>query len=782
MNVKSYNMRDFSIGIFMDERKMSLDGIEQMSLETFTESAYLNYSMAVIRDRALPHVSDGLKPVQRRIIYAMNELGLDPTAKYKKSARTVGDVLGKYHPHGDASCYEAMVLMAQDFSYRYPLVDGQGNWGQPDDPKSYAAMRYTESKLAKYSEVLLSDLSLGCTDYVPNFDGTLQEPAYLPARLPNILLNGTTGIAVGIATNIPPHNIHEIADATIYLLDHPQATATDLMNFVQGPDYPTQAEIITPKADILKMYETGRGTIRMRAVYTIEKGEIVITALPYQVSSSDITAKIAALMTAKKLPMLSDVRDESSGACRIVLTPRSNRVDLEQLMLHLFALPKLDLETTYAININILGMNGNPAVKSLPVILTEWLEFRSQTVRRRINTRIAKIDARLHILDALFTIFLNIDEVIRIVREEENPKEVLIETFKLSVEQAEYILETKLRQLARLSEMKLRGEYDELTKEKTQLQALLDSPTKFKNLLKKEIKEAATKYGDARKSPIVTRQEAKEISEKDLVPAEAITIVLSQMGWVRAAKGSITDPENLSYKQGDSFLTMTASRTNQQAVFLSNIGHSYSMDANLLPSARSQGEPLTGRFTFEQGENVEAVVSGTDEDLFLVATDAGYGFICQFSDMLSRTSNGKNLLTVPQGASVLPPVKISSADNALCVVISNQGRMLIFPIADLPKLSKGKGNRMMSIAADKVVTRDEYVVTFSVIATNDAVVIYAGKRKLTLRPAELENYRGERGRRGTKLPRGLQRVTSIEIIHDSQVSENTLLPEDSLIY
>jgi topoisomerase-4 subunit A len=755
----------------MDEMKMSLEGIEQMPLETFTESAYLNYSMAVIRDRALPHVSDGLKPVQRRIVYAMSELGLDPKAKYKKSARTVGDVLGKYHPHGDASCYEAMVLMAQDFSYRYPLVDGQGNWGQPDDPKSYAAMRYTESKLAKYSEVLLNDLAYDCTDYVPNFDGTLKEPAFLPARLPNILLNGTTGIAVGIATNIPPHNVHEIANATIHLIDNPEATASDLMQYVQGPDYPTKAEIISSKDEILKIYETGKGAIRMRASYVIEKGEIVITNLPYQVSSSDIVAKIAALMTAKKLPMISDIRDESSSSCRIVLVPRSNRVNLDDVMLHLFALPKLDLETTYPININILGLNGNPQVKSLPQILNEWITFRSSTVRKRLERRIEKINARIHILDALFTIFVNIDEVIRIVREEENPKEVLIETFNLTDIQAEYILETKLRQLARLSEMKLKAEYDELIAEKEGLEATLSSTAKFKSLLKKEIKADAKTYGDERKSPIVSRLEAKVIEERDLVPSEPVTVVLSQMGWVRAAKGHIQDPQTLSYKQGDCFKACAYARSNSEVAFISNHGYSYSTFANLLPSARSQGEPLTGKFQLEQGETIETVVSADSSDLLLLYTDAGYGFICQYADMLGKTSKGKALISVPEGAKIMPPVLVDDVENSLCAIVSNQGRMLLFKLSNLPKLSKGKGNRMINISSEKVISRDEYVVALCVLKENDSIKLFAGKRHLTIKPDDLRTYFGERGRRGVKLPRGLQRVTSISVVKNELVIE-----------
>lgn len=746
----------------MDKMKMSQEGIEQMPLEAFTESAYLNYSMAVIRDRALPHIADGLKPVQRRIIYAMSELGLSANSKFKKSARTVGDVLGKYHPHGDASCYEAMVLMAQNFTYRYPLVDGQGNWGSPDEPKSYAAMRYTESRLAKFSESLLSELSAGCTEYVPNFDGTIKEPACLPSRLPHILLNGTSGIAVGIATKIPPHNAKELAEACIHLIEHPDATVQDLMNHVKGPDYPTKAEIISPYDEIQKIYETGQGTIRLRSVYHIEKGEIVITALPYQVSGSEVVAKIAALMNAKKLPLVSDIRHETSKECRIVLVPKSNRVDCDKLMSHLFALPKLDLEKTYAININIIGLNGNPAVKNLKTILTEWLSFRFDTVKKRLSTRIGKLADRLHLIDALFIVYLNLDLVIKIIREDDEPKKKLIETFSLTDVQAEYILETKLRSLARLSEMKLREEYDPLKKEKDNLEAILSSQVKLKNLVKKEIKETADIYGDERISPIVQREAAQIISDKELTPIEQVTVVISSMGWVRAAKGHIDDVTSLSYKQGDSFLAKAYGKTNQQAVFISNIGHSYTLDINQLPSARGQGEPLTGKFSLEPNENIVSVICGKDDDYFLISTDAGYGFICQYKDMISKTLKGKALINVTEGAKIKSPVYISDIENALCLVVSNQGRMLIFNISELPKLSKGKGNKMMSIASEKVKTREEYMTISNVILSSDSVIIHAGKRKLTLKPTELDTYKGERGRRGVKLPKGLQKVTFVE--------------------
>ncbi len=748
----------------MDEIKMSLEGVECLPLEAFTESAYLNYSMSVIRDRALPHVSDGLKPVQRRIIYAMHELGLTASSKFMKSARTVGDVLGKYHPHGDASCYEAMVLMAQDFSYRYPLVDKQGNWGSPDDPKSYAAMRYTESRLSKFSEVLLSDLKFGCTPYVPNFDGTMKEPEFLPARLPHILLNGTTGIAVGIATSIPPHNAREVADACGYLLDHPNATVSELMQFVKGPDYPTAAEIINSHEELKKIYETGRGSVRMRAVYQVERGEIIITALPYQISGSDVVQRLAELMNAKKLPLLADIRDETSDKCRIVLVPRSNRVDIEKLMLHLFALPKLGLENTYPININILGMDGNPAVKSLPVILKEWLAFRSETVKARINTRIAKIDARLHLLAALFTVFLNIDEVIHIIRTSEEPKAELIARFGLTDIQAEYTLETKLRALARLSEIKLTEERNALEKEKTVLEANLNSAVKFKNLLKKEIKETALEYGDDRKSPIIERSGAVMIAEKDMTPSEPVTVVLSQMGWVRAARGHLADVTGLSFKTGDGYLASSFGRSNGDVVFVSSLGTCYSLEISTLPSARSQGEPLTGKLTLQPGETIRTVTCGTPNDYYLIATDAGYGFVTQYQDMLSHTAKGKGLINITEGGLVLPPQKVKDVENDCCLVITNTGRMLIFKVSEMARLSRGRGNKMISLPADKVASREEYIVAIAVLNPLDTVVISVGKRTITSVLKGLDNYFAPRGRRGVKLPRPLQHVTGLQVI------------------
>ncbi|MCK7459319.1 DNA topoisomerase IV subunit A [Idiomarina aminovorans] len=742
---------------------MSTEVTETRPLSRFTEEAYLNYSMYVIMDRALPNIGDGLKPVQRRIVYAMSELGLSALAKYKKSARTVGDVLGKFHPHGDAACYEAMVLMAQPFTYRHPLVDGQGNWGSPDDPKSFAAMRYTEAKLSKFSEVLLSELGQGTVDWIPNFDGTMREPQVLPARLPHILLNGVTGIAVGMATDIPPHNAREVANACAMLLEKPGSQLEDIMAVLKGPDYPTDAEIITPVEDITKLYETGRGSIKMRACYSIDDGEIVITALPHQASGARVLEQIAHQMQAKKLPLVSDLRDESDheNPTRLVVVPRSNRVDTEQLMNHLFA--TTDLEKQYRVNLNILGLDGRPKVKPLVGILKEWLEFRQTTVTRRLQHRLDKVLARLHILEGLLIAYLNIDEIIEIIRTEDKPKEELISRFGLTDKQAEAILELKLRHLAKLEEMKLTGEQDELNKEREKLQTLLGSDRRLKTLIKKELLADAENYGDERRSPIVERTEAKALNERDLTPAEAVTVVLSTKGWVRSAKGHDIEGNKLSYKSGDSYLASAEGKSNQPVVFLDSSGKSFSCEAHLLPSARSQGEPLTGRFNLVAGENVEHVLMGRDESHLLLASDAGYGFVCQFSDLVSRNKNGKSIITLPTGAKILPPNTVNNLQDDKVIVISNEGRMLVFPVADLPQLSKGKGNKLISIPALRAQSREEYVVTLATAAPDTAITLIAGKRKLTLKPADLEHYYGERGRRGNKLPRGLQRVDHIVV-------------------
>ncbi|HBO23217.1 MAG TPA: DNA topoisomerase IV subunit A [Providencia sp.] len=739
------------------------DGVERLPLHAFTESAYLNYSMYVIMDRALPFIGDGLKPVQRRIVYAMSELGLSNAAKYKKSARTVGDVLGKYHPHGDSACYEAMVLMAQPFSYRYPLVDGQGNWGAPDDPKSFAAMRYTESRLSKYAETLLSELAHGTVDWVPNFDGTLNEPKMLPARLPNILLNGTTGIAVGMATDIPPHNAREVANAVIALLEKPTLTLDDVMTFVPGPDYPTEAEIISSPHDLRKIYQTGKGSVRMRAIWEKEDGNAVITALPHQVSGAKILEQIASQIRSKKLPMVEDLRDESNheNPTRLVIVPRSNRVDLEQVMTHLFA--TTDLERSYRVNLNMIGLDHRPSVKGLVEILNEWIVYRRQTVRNRLSHRLEKVLRRLHILDGLLIAYLNIDEVIEIIRAEDEPKPVLMSRFNISDTQAEAILEIKLRHLAKLEEMKIRGEQDELAKERDELQSILGSERKLNTLIKKEIQADAKIYGDDRRSPLHEREEAKAMSEHEILPSEPITVVLSDMGWVRSAKGHDIEPTNLSYKAGDGFKEAARGKTNQAAVFLDTTGRSYAIDPLELPSARSQGEPLTGKLTLPPGASIEHVLMAPEEQKYLMASDAGYGFICTFSDLVTKNKTGKALISLPENAKVLSPIELHNEQEDLLLAITKAGRMLIFPVADLPQLSKGKGNKIINITGTQAASGEDLLTWLMVLPSQGSMTLYYGKRKLKFKPEDLQKYRSERGRKGTSLPRGLHNIERIEI-------------------
>lgn len=742
---------------------INYEGIEQMPLRTFTEKAYLNYSMYVIMDRALPFIGDGLKPVQRRIVYAMSELGLNAAAKFKKSARTVGDVLGKFHPHGDSACYEAMVLMAQPFSYRYPLVDGQGNWGAPDDPKSFAAMRYTESRLSKISEILLSELGQGTVDFQPNFDGTLEEPQYLPARLPHILLNGTTGIAVGMATDIPPHNINEVANAAVLLLDNPKAGLDDVLNIIQGPDFPTEAEIISPKDDIRKMYETGRGSIKMRATWHKEDGEIIISALPHQSSPSKIIAQIAEQMTAKKLPMVEDIRDEADyeNPVRIVLVPRSNRVDTDALMAHLFA--TTDLEKSYRVNMNMIGLDHKPAVKGLLQVLTEWLTFRRTTVTRRLQHRLDKVLARLHILDGLMIAFLNIDEVIEIIRTEDEPKQVLMTRFNLSDEQAEAILNLRLRHLAKLEEHQLQAEKDKLEEERSNLELILGSERRLNTLIKKEIQEDAKKYASPRMSQLVERKEAKAISESEMTPAEPVTVILSEMGWVRCAKGHDIDPAGLSYKAGDKYLAHACGKSNQPVIFIDSTGRSYALDPLSLPSARSQGEPLTGKLTLPAGATIEQVIMEPEKQELLMASDAGYGFICKFEDLIARNKAGKALISLSENAKVLKPETLSESASLL-VSLTSAGRMLIFPVRDLPALSKGKGNKIISIPAANAKARSELLVKLFLISEQASLEFHSGKRKITLKPEDLQKFRAERGRKGSQLPRGLHSNVNIVVI------------------
>ncbi len=731
---------------------------ERQPLAEFTEKAYLDYSMYVVLDRALPHVADGLKPVQRRIVYAMSELGLSAAAKFKKSARTVGDVLGKFHPHGDTACYEAMVLMAQPFSVRYPLVDGQGNWGSQDDPKSFAAMRYTEARLTRFSQVLLSELGQGTVQWGPNFDGTLEEPRLLPARLPNVLLNGASGIAVGMATDIPPHNVGEVVAACLLLLDDPMVGDEALLGAVAGPDFPTDAEIISPALEIRKIYETGAGSVRLRAIWERENGDVVITALPYQVSGAKVLAQIAAQMQAKKLPMVEDLRDESDheNPTRLVITPRSNRVDLDELMAHLFA--TTDLERPYRVNLTAIGLDGRPRLFTLRGILTDWLRFRTETVRRRLQFRYDKVLARLHVLNGYLIAYLNIDEVIRIIRTEEEPKPVLMRRFELTDVQAEAILELKLRHIARLEEVKIRGEQATLAKERDGLEKILSSEARLRRKVREEIEADAKEFGDARRSPIVTREAAKALDETALLPTEPVTVVLSEKGWVRSAKGHEVDPRELSYKAGDAFLQSAKGRSNQSAVFLDSTGRTYSLAAHALPSARGQGEPLSSQLQPPPGASFLSLLMGGDDDFFLLATTAGYGFVVQLKDLYAKNRAGKAVLSVPEGARVLTPIRVMDMDNDLLAAASDEGRLLIFPITDLPLLSRGKGNRILHVKPG------ESMVALAVLhEENSPLRVHAGKRYINLKPADYEPFVGQRAQRGAKLPRGFQNVSMLEV-------------------
>ena len=749
----------------METLELDYEGIEQLPLKTFTEKAYLDYSMYVILDRALPHIGDGLKPVQRRIVYAMSELGLTAAAKYKKSARTVGDVLGKFHPHGDSACYEAMVHLAQSFTCRYPLVDGQGNWGAPDDPKSFAAMRYTEARLSPFAEVLLAELGQGTVDWVPNFDGTLEEPRLLPARLPNVLLNGATGIAVGMATDIPPHNLREVADATVLLLDKPKSTVADLCQHIQGPDFPTGAEIITPREELLDAYTKGNGGVRLRACYEVEHGDIIITALPHQVSGGKVLEQIAAQMNAKKLPMVEDLRDESDheNPTRLVIVPRSNRVDRDALMAHLFA--TTDLEKTVRFNLNMIGLDGKPQVKDLRMILREWLEYRTTTVTRRLQYRLDKVNRRLHLLDGLLIAFLNLDEVIRIIRTEDKPKPALIERFKLTDEQADYILDTRLRQLARLEEMKIRQEQQDLAAERDSLEKTLGSKARLKTLIKKEILADAEKYGDVRRSRLVeSAPAAQALDETALVPSEPVTIVLSKNGWVRVAKGHEIDPHDMNYKSGDGFASCARGRSNQLAVFLDSNGRSYALPAHTLPSARGQGEPLSGRLKPADGARFVGVIAGDPDTHYLLASDSGYGFVVRLGDMVTRNKAGKATLSVPKGCGVMPPVTVRSLEDDWIVAVTTEGYMLVIPLADLPQMARGKGNKIINVPSAKLKAREEYVAAMDLIQDGEKLTVYAGKKHKTMKADEVDEHAGERGRRGRKLPRGYQKVDRVEVL------------------
>jgi topoisomerase IV subunit A len=743
---------------------MTLQGnYEQIPLKDYAERAYLDYSMYVVLDRALPFIGDGLKPVQRRIIYSMSELGLNATAKPKKSARTIGDVIGKFHPHGDSACYEAMVLMAQPFSYRYPLVGGQGNFGSQDDPKSFAAMRYTESKLTPIAEALLEELGHGTVDWVPNFDGTLKEPAWMPSRIPHVLINGTTGIAVGMATDIPPHNLREIVNACIHLLDNPEATVADLCEFVPGPDFPTEAEIITPKSDLLNLYTTGNGSLRARAVYTREDGNIVITALPHQVSPSKIIEQLAAQMRAKKLPMIEDVRDESDhvNPIRLVLFPRSNRVDVDEIMPHLFA--TTDLEKSYRVNLNMIGLDGRPQVKNLRQILSEWLRFRSDTVTRRLQHRLEKVERRLHLLEGLRIAYLNLDEVIRIVRTEEEPKPVLMKRFALSEEQADYILETRLRQLARLEEMKINAERDELEQERAKINVVLNSKARLKTLIKDELREDAKKFGDDRRSPLVARAAAQALDEAALVASEPTTIVLSTKGWVRAGKGHEIDAAGLNYREGDSLLAAVRGRTTQQVAFIDSSGRSYSAPAHSLPSARGNGEPLSGRFSLPAGAQFDTLAIADPAKRLVLASDFGYGFVTRFETLIGNKKAGKQLINLDEKAHVLNPALVEDTARDRIVVATSSGHLLMFSVAELPELDNGgKGNKLIEIPKPKLASGERVVGVAVVAEGKGEATLFAGQRKLILKWADLVEYGGNRATRGSLLPRGFQRVDRIE--------------------
>jgi len=744
-----------------ENQELNFEGIERQPLRTFTEKAYLEYSMYVILDRALPALGDGLKPVQRRIVYAMSELGLSAVSKHKKSARTVGDVIGKFHPHGDSACYEAMVLMAQPFAYRYPLVDGQGNWGSQDDPKSFAAMRYTEAKLTRYADVLLGEVADGTVDWTANFDGTLEEPVILPARLPNLLLNGTTGIAVGMATDIPPHNLREVAAAAVHLLEDPEATLAALMKHVRGPDLPTGAEIISPRADLKEFYDKGVGTFRARATWEIEEGNVVITAFPYQVSPSRVLQQIDEQWRAKKLPMIESYNDESDheNPTRLVIVPRSNRVDLVEVMNHLFA--TTDLERNYRVNLNIIGLDGRPRVMGLKEILGDWLEFRTTTVTRRLQHRLQKVVQRLHILDGLLIAFLNLDEVIRIIRREDEPKPLLMKRFKLSDEQTEEILNTRLRHLAKLEEMKIREEQKTLSAERDELEALLKSKAKLKKLIAAEIRADADKYGDERRTKIIEREAAQAIDETTLIPNEPVTVVLSTGGWVRSAKGHEFDPRSLSYKSGDAFQAMARGRSLQPAVFIDSTGRTYTLPTHSLPSARGQGEPLSGRLNPPDGAKFAGVMLGEPEDLWLLASDAGYGFTVRLKELITDRRAGKTVLNVPENSHVLPPALVPSAES-LVAVVSSEGKLLAFPVSEVPEMPRGKGNKLYDIPAKKAAAREELVAAIAVVPPKGSLVIWAGERQKILEWGELKDYKGQRAQRGALLPRGWRTVERLE--------------------
>ena len=736
---------------------------ESLPIGGYAEKAYLEYSMYVILDRALPFVGDGLKPVQRRIVYAMSELGLKSSAKFKKSARTVGDVIGKFHPHGDGAAYEAMVLMAQEFSTRYPLIEGQGNFGSLDDPKSFAAMRYTECRLSSYSQNLLTEISQGTVDWMPNFDGTLIEPKFLPSRLPNVLLNGASGIAVGMATDIPPHNLKEVVQATIGLLDSPKLSIKDLMSFIPSPDFPTKAEIISSKEELEEIYTSGRGSIKLRATYEIENGEIVINSLPYQISSSKILEQIASQIDSKKITMIEDLRDESdeTNPVRIIISPRSNRIDKNALMSHLFA--TTELQKNVRVNLNAIGLNGKPRVFDLKGILKEWIKFRTETVKRRLQHRLDWVNDRLHILDGLLKAYLNLDEVIKIIRTHDEPKKALMKKYKLSEIQANAILDIRLRQLAKLEEEAILSEKKDLSSEAKEIEKILGSSSRLKTLLKKELKEDLEEYGDARNSDLVEAEEAKAFDEKDLISNDPMTVVLSKRGWIRAAKGHEIDPESLQYREGDDFLSSVTARNSQNAVIIDSFGKAFTLPIHKLPSARGQGDPVSSSINSQSGSTFAGVVAGTEEEYCLLAANSGYGFIAKISDLQTKNKSGKAALNT-KGAIPLGPEKFTSLENSYIASITEEGKMLLIDSKDLPILSKGKGNKIINIDKKKFESRENKLVFIKTLQKGSDLKIYSGKQSYTVKAKDLENFVGTRGRKGNFLPKGYRRVEKLEVI------------------
>ena len=736
---------------------------KSLSIGGFAEKAYLDYSMYVILDRALPFIGDGLKPVQRRIIYAMSEIGLKSTSKFKKSARTVGEVIGKFHPHGDNAAYEAMVLMAQNFSTRYPLIEGQGNWGSLDDPKSFAAVRYTECRLSAYAQVLLSELSQGTVDWGPNFDGTLIEPRFLSSRIPNVLLNGASGIAVCMATDIPPHNLNEVVDATIALIDSPKLSVKELLKIIPAPDFPTKAEIISTPEELLETYQTGRGAIKLRATYEIENGEVVITALPYQVSTTRILEQIAAQIDSKKMNLIEDLRDESDGEnpVRIIVIPRSNRVDKNALMSHLFA--TTDLQKNVRVNLNVIGLGGRPKVFDLREILKEWITFRTQTVKRRLQHRLDWLNDRLHILEGLMIAYLNLDEVIKIIRTHDDPKKQLIKKFKLTEIQANAILDIRLRQLAKLEEQGIIEERDSLKAEAKEIEKILNSASRLKTLIKKELKEDQEEFGDERNSMLAEAEEAKAFDEKELISNDPMTVVLSEKGWIRAAKGHDVDVEGLQYRECDSYLSSSLARNSQNAVLLDNFGKAYTLPIHQLPSARGQGDPVSGKINAQSGATFPGVISGSEETLAVLASNLGYGFVVKLGDLQTKNKSGKAALNAKNAKPITPKILSAVEDNYIAS-ITKEGKMLIIEACELPILGKGKGNKIISIDKKKFEAKEDqlmYLVTFK---KGDSIKLYSGKQHFIIKPNDLENFLGNRGRKGNFLPKGYRKVDKAEVI------------------